>query len=113
MKSPIKKLLVYFNQSNSCNLIYFYYKFFGRAKEENIYAIKSRRPRTQILSFLYFSSFAFKENQVFNKEDNPSQKPVIVEIELDDIYIHDIGDLEDLPGLVFIDKEFRNPEAVD
>ena len=83
MKSTIKKLLVYINQSNSCNLIYFYYKLFDKAKEENIYAIESRRPRSQILSFLYFSSFVFKENQVFNEEDNPSQNVVIVEKELD------------------------------
>ena len=37
MKPPIKKLLVIIGQSNSCNLIYFYYKFFGRGKEANTY----------------------------------------------------------------------------
>ena len=41
MKSPIMKLLASINQSNSANLVYMYYKFFNRAKEENIYAITS------------------------------------------------------------------------
>ena len=69
MKSIIKKLLVSINQVNSDNLIYSYYKFFDRARETNIYATKSRRLRQQILTFLYFSSFSFKENHIFNEED--------------------------------------------
>ena len=40
-----------------------------------------------MLSFLYFSSFVFKENDVFNEEGNPSQKVGIVEEILDDIDI--------------------------
>ena len=48
IKSPIKKLLVSINQSDSGNLIYFYYKFFDRAQETNTYAIKSKRPCLQI-----------------------------------------------------------------
>ena len=71
-------------------MIYFSYKFFDRAKE----AIKSRRLRWQILSFLYFSSFLFKENHVFNEKDNSSQKVVILEKELDDIDVDDTVNLE-------------------
>ena len=76
MKSPVKKLLISINQSNSGNLTYFYYKLFDKAKEANIYAIKSKRLYSRILSFLYFSSFIFKENQVFKEEGNPSQKMI-------------------------------------
>ena len=43
-KSPVKKLLVSIDQPNSGNLIHFYYKLFGRAKEVKIYSIRSRRP---------------------------------------------------------------------
>ena len=55
-----------------------------------MYAIKSRRLRSQISSFLYFSSFITKKNQVFNEEDNSSQKVVIVAKKIDDIDIDDI-----------------------
>ena len=54
------------------------------------------RLRSQILNFRYFSNFIFKENQVFNKEENHSQKVVIVEKELDDT---DIDDIENLPRI--------------
>ena len=54
------------------------------------------RLRSQILNFRYFSNFIFKENQVFNKEENHSQKVVIVENELDNT---DIDDIEDLPRI--------------
>ena len=47
-----------------------------------------------------FPSFIFKENL--------SEKNVIVEEGLDDIDIDDIGNLEDSPGLVFIDEECEN-----
>ena len=40
MKSPLKKLLVSINQSNSGNFIDFYHKFYGTPKEGNIHAIK-------------------------------------------------------------------------
>ena len=90
-------------------MIYFYYKFFDKAKE----AIKLRRLRWQVLRFLCFSSFVFKENYVSNEKDNPSQKVVIVEEEPDNIDIDDIVNLEKLPGLVFIDKECGNPKVVD
>ena len=64
-----------------------------------------REPSLQILSFLYFPSFIFKENHVFNEEYNPSQKVVIIKEEQDDIDIDDIGNLKDLPRLVFIIEE--------
>ena len=51
---------------------------------------------SQILNFRYFSNFIFKENQVFNKEENHSQKVVIVEKELDNT---DIDDIENLPRI--------------
>ena len=50
------------------------------------------------------SSFTFKGNHVIiRKEDNPSEKFVIFEEELDGI-----GNLEDLPRIVCIDKKCRN-----
>ena len=51
---------------------------------------------SQILNFRYFSNFIFKENQVFNKEENHSQKVVIIEKELDNT---DIDDIENLPRI--------------
>ena len=74
-----------------------------------------KRLLSQISSFLYFTSFISKENHIFNEENNPSQKNVIVEEELDDIDIEDIGNLEELPisRHVFIDEECRNLKAVD
>ena len=96
MKLPIKRLLVSINQSNSGCLKYLWYKLFNRAKEANIYAIKSMRLRSQILNFRYFSNFIFKENQVFNQEENHSRKVVIDEKELDDT---DIDDIENLPRI--------------
>ena len=62
---------------------------------------------------MYFSSFIFKENRVFNEEDNPSQKVVLVEEELDDTDIDGIQNLEDLPRLVFVDEECGNLKIVD
>ena len=91
-------------------MIYFYYNFFDRAKEETI---KPRRLRRQILSFLYFSSFVFKENHVFNEKYNPSQKVVIAEEELDDIDLDDFVNLEHLPEFVFINEERGNPKVTD
>ena len=63
--------------------------------------------------FFNFSSFIFKENQVFNEEDNPSHKVAIAEEELDDVDIVDARNLEDLPRFVLIDEECENPKAVD
>ena len=50
------------------------------------------------------SNFIFKGNHVFTEEENNlSEKVVIVEEEL-----HCIGILEDLPRLVFVEKECGN-----
>ena len=45
----------------------------------------------------YFSSIIFKKITVLLKKSNPSEKNVIVEVELDCIDIDDIGNLEDSP----------------
>ena len=91
LSTPIKELLVWINQSNSGNLTYFYYKLIDRDNETITYTAKLGRPLSQILTFLYFSSFIFKENQVFNERDNPSQNFVIVEEKVNDIDMDDIG----------------------
>ena len=59
---------------------------------------------------MYFSTFIFKENHVLNEEENTLQK--VVE-ELNDIDINEIGNLEDLPRLVFIDEKCGNLKVVD
>ena len=51
------------------------------------------------------SSFIFKEKHLFIEEDNRSDKTVMVEEELDDIDVVGIGNLVDLPRLMFITKE--------
>ena len=48
-------------------------------------------------------SFIFDENHVFIEEDNFSGKVVTVEEELDAIEVDGIGNLADLPRLIFID----------
>ena len=62
------------------------------------------------IAFLIFFSFAFKVIHVFiEKEDNASNKVVIVEEELDCI-----GNLEDLPRVVFFNEGCWNIKvAVD
>ena len=53
---------------------------------------------------MIWSSFIFKENQVFiEEEDNPSNKAVKVEEELDGI-----RNLVDLPGPIFLDEKCGN-----
>ena len=54
-------------------------------------------------------SSVFKENHVFIEEkDNPSDKVVMVEEELDDIDMDGIGNLVDLPRLMLIDEQCGN-----
>ena len=66
-------------------------------KQTSSYEIKWRKLYDEL-----HSSFIFKENHVFiEKEETPSEKVVIVEEEIDCF-----GNLEDLPRLVFIDKEW-------
>ena len=70
----------------------------------NMYEIKWRRLRSQILTCLIFTVL-FSKNNGFIEKRSPSEK---VEEELDYIDIDDIGNLEDSPILVFIDEECRN-----
>ena len=59
------------------------------------------------------SSSIFKENHVsIEEEDNPSDKVVIVEEELDSADIDAIENLLDLPRLMFIDEECGNLKVV-
>ena len=44
---------------------------------------KLRGLLTQMFRFLNFTSFTYKENQVSNEEDNPSQKVEDVEEDID------------------------------
>ena len=67
-----------------------------------------------------YSSFIFKENHVFiEEEDNPSDKVVMVveeldciDIDVEGVDIHGIGNLVDLPRLMFIDEECGNFKVV-
>ena len=61
----------------------------------------------QILT-CFFPSFILKKTRAFIEEDNHSEKAVIVEEGLNGIDIDDIGNLEVLPRLVFIDEECEN-----
>ena len=59
------------------------------------------------------SSFIFKENRVFIKEkENPSDKVVTVEVELYLTDMNGIGNLENLPRLMFINEECGNLKVV-
>ena len=60
------------------------------------------------IDFSDVSSFIFNENHVLIDEDNPSEKTVIVEEELDGIDGDGIGNLEDLLKLVLIYEECWN-----
>ena len=62
----------------------------------------------RILIFFYFSTFIFKDKHVLVEQHNPSEKIKIVKEEVDGINIDDIGNLEDLPGIVFIHEECGN-----
>ena len=58
------------------------------------------------------SSFIFKENHVFIEENNPSDKVVTADEELDAIDIDGIGNLVDLPRLMFINEKCTNLNVV-
>ena len=72
---PIRKLLVPINQSSY--LICFCYNFFDIAKETNMYEIKSRRLRSEILAcFIFLVLFSIKSDcidigYIGNLEDSP------------------------------------------
>ena len=59
----------------------------------------------QIFTCLIFWLYFQKTRAFIIEEDNPSEKNVIAEEELDVVDTDDIGNLEDLPTLVLIDKE--------
>ena len=59
------------------------------------------------------TSFIFEENHVFIEEETAeSNKVVTVDEELDGIDIDGIGNLLDLPGLMFINEECGNLKVV-
>ena len=49
------------------------------------------------------SSFIFEENHVFIEEDNPADKVVTVEEELDAVEVDGIGNVVNLPRLMLTD----------
>ena len=59
-----------------------------------------------------FLVFSKKKNNLI-AEDNPSQKVLIVEEDLDCTDIDDVENLKDLPKLVFIHEECQNLEVVN
>ena len=60
------------------------------------------------IDFSNFSDFIFKANHVFiENKDNISEKVVIDDEELDGIDIDGVGNLKDLPRILFIDYEFK------
>ena len=73
IKSPIKKLLVSINQSNSGNWFPFVTNFLReREKQTQMLQIKDNVCRYWV--FCIFLSFTFKENQVFNEEETLHKK---------------------------------------
>ena len=84
-------------------LIYFAQNSFGRAKETYVhekYTKKMEETTIKDINFSDFSSFIFSVMDIFTeKEDNPSDKIVIVEEEL-----QGIKNLQDSPRLVFINE---------
>ena len=53
IKSLIRKLLVSINQSFSGYLIYFYYNFFDRTKEANMYEIMELERKQHVRKFFH------------------------------------------------------------
>ena len=105
----IRQLLVSISQSSY--LIYFNYNFFDRAKET--YMKKTEETTLADIDLLYFPSFFKKKTNNLIAEDNPLEKVLIVEEDLDCTDIDDVGNLKDLPKLVFIHEECQNLEVVN
>ena len=69
--------------------------------------------KQRYLQIIFLSSFNIKENHVFIEEkDNLSEKVIIAEEELDCVDMDGIGNVENLPRLVLIDKECENCNVV-
>ena len=73
-----------------------------------MYEIKSKRLRSQILTYLIFTVLFSKISRFHGKKQPCWKDIVIVEEELDYIDIDDIGKLENLSILEFIDEECGN-----
>ena len=72
--------------------------------------MRNKLPETMFagIDFSNFSDFIFKANHVFiENKDNISEKVVIDDEELDGIDIDGVGNLKDLPRILFIDYEFK------
>ena len=83
-------------------------QFFDSASERNLSEIKSRSLPSQILTCFVFLALFSKQIAVLFKKATLQRNFVIVEEELDGIDTDDIGNLEDSPKFVFIDKECEN-----
>ena len=90
---------------------YSVYNLFNIAKETSIWN-KTEEATFADIDFFYISSFIFIGNHALIQEDNPSEKIIIVEEELDGNDRDDIGNLEDLLRLVLINEECWNPKVV-
>ena len=99
-------------QSGSINqwscLIYFCDNFFDTAKETNIYEIKLRKLRLQILTCFIFLDLFSKKTPRFPWRRQTFRKSYCSWKEQDDIDIDNIGNLDDSLRLLFIDEEYGN-----
>ena len=75
--------------------------------------MRLRRLRSHKLTRFIFQVLFSKKDHIFIEEDNPSEKVVILEEELNNVDINVFGKLEDLPRLVFIDEECGNLKVVN
>ena len=75
--------------------------------------MRLRRLRSHKLTCFIFQVLFSKKDHIFIEEDNPSEKVVILEEELNNVDINVFGKLEDLPRLVFIDEECGNLKVVN
>ena len=85
-------------------MICFCYNFSDTSKKTNVYKIKSRTRRSQILTCVTILVLVSKK-LLLHWKNQPFRKNVIVEKVLDCIDIDDSGYLENSPRLVFIDEE--------
>ena len=103
-RHPVRKLLVPIDQSSY--LICFCYNLFDRAKKPNMYEIKSRTLRSQILTCFIFLVL-FSKKSMFHWKKQPFRKKYY-SWGRTRLYIEAIGNLENSPRFVFIDEECEN-----
>ena len=77
------------------------------SKETSTYEITSRRRRLQILIFYIFLVY-FQRQVCFSWIAQPFRRNCIAKEELHGIDLDDIGNVEDLPGIVFTHEECGN-----